>query len=197
MADPHRRAVRVALGLGSNVGDGPAHFAAAIAGLRRLGSDLALSPYYRTAPQGGPDQDDYLNAVVVLDTELTPRELLAAVSGLEQAAGRERAERWGPRTLDIDILLFGDEVVDEPDLVIPHPSMTERRFVLEPLLAVWPDAALPGGAGLASFLDRVAGQRVERVDAPAEVLPAWAAPLVFMLVGAAAVIIWWLGDWLL
>lgn len=188
--------MRVALGLGSNVGDGPAHFAAAIAELRSLGSIERISPYYRTAPVGGPDQDDYLNAVVLVETELAPGELLAATTRIEQGRGRIRRERWGPRTLDIDILLYGDSVVDEPGLTVPHPRMTERRFVLAPLLDVWPDAKLPGGRGLVDFLPAVADQEVERV-ARFNPAPTWAAPLLFLLVGLAAVVLWWVGDWLL
>ena len=188
----------MALGLGSNVGDGAAHFAAAIAGLRRLGTVVAVSSYYRTAAIGGPDQDDYLNAVVLLETVLPAREVLLGAASIERERGRERdRERWGPRTLDIDLLLYGDERVDQPGLVIPHPRMTERRFVLEPLLEVWPDAALPGGEPLARWFDGVADQDVERLGTPAEPMPVLAAPLVFVIVGAAAVLIWWLGDWLL
>ena len=188
--------VRVALGLGSNIGDAPAHFAAAIAELRAIGSIEKISPYYRTAPVGGPGQDDYLNAVVLLTTELPPRELLAVTTRIEAGRGRTRRERWGPRTLDIDILLYGDSVVDDPGLTIPHPRMMERRFVLAPLLDVWPDAKLPGGRSLVDFLPAVADQEVEQVArfTPA---PTWAAPLLFFLVGLVAVALWWLGDWLL
>jgi 2-amino-4-hydroxy-6-hydroxymethyldihydropteridine diphosphokinase len=167
-----------------------------VAALRQHGSVVGVSPYYRTVPVGGPDQDDYLNAVVLLDTTATPRELMSAVRAIERIRGRERRERWGPRTLDVDILLYGDQMVDEPDLTIPHPRMTERRFALAPLLDVWPDAALPDGKRLASFLDAVADQQVERLE-PAPPVPRWAAPVLFLLVGLAAVLIWWIGDWLL
>jgi 2-amino-4-hydroxy-6-hydroxymethyldihydropteridine diphosphokinase len=126
---------RAYLGLGSNLGDRLAHLQAAVDGLARTpGVDVAaVSPVYETAPVGGPPQDDYLNAVVAIDTELTPRGLLDIAQHLEAAEHRVRRERWGPRTLDVDVLIVGDEVVDEPDLVVPHPRLRERAFVLVPL----------------------------------------------------------------
>jgi 2-amino-4-hydroxy-6-hydroxymethyldihydropteridine diphosphokinase len=134
---------RAYLGLGSNVGDRLAHLQAAVDGL--AGTDgievVAVSPVYETEPVGGPPQDDYLNAVVALDTELTSRDLLDVAHRLEAGEHRVRAERWGPRTLDVDVLLVGDDVVDEPDLVVPHPRMTERAFVLVPLSALAPEWA--------------------------------------------------------
>jgi len=136
--------VRAALGLGSNLGDRRAHLEAAIEGLRQVGDILAVSSFRETAPQGGPPQPPYLNAVLVLATGLTPRELLAAAQSLEAAAGRERTVRWGPRTLDVDLLLCDDRVVDEPDLRVPHPRLAERRFVLEPLAEIAPRWLVPG-----------------------------------------------------
>jgi 2-amino-4-hydroxy-6-hydroxymethyldihydropteridine diphosphokinase len=123
------------LGLGSNIGDRLAHLQAAVDGLARAPgvAVVAVSPVYETAPVGGTPQDDYLNAVVALDTELTPRALLDVAQHLEAAEHRVRRERWGPRTLDVDVLLVGDEVVDEPDLVVPHPRLRDRAFVLVPL----------------------------------------------------------------
>jgi 2-amino-4-hydroxy-6-hydroxymethyldihydropteridine diphosphokinase len=101
---------------------------------------IAVSPVYETNPVGGPPgQSDYLNVVVELETQRTPRELLGIAHRLESAAGRVRDERWGPRTLDIDVLLVGELVVTEPDLVIPHPRMWERAFVLIPLHDLAPD----------------------------------------------------------
>jgi 2-amino-4-hydroxy-6-hydroxymethyldihydropteridine diphosphokinase len=138
---------RAYLGLGSNVGDRLAHLQAAVDGLAGAPGIkvVAVSPVYETAPVGGPPQDDYLNAVVALDTELTSRDLLDVARGLEAGEHRVRAERWGPRTLDVDVLLVGDDVVDEPDLVVPHPRMTERAFVLVPLSELAPEwaAAIP------------------------------------------------------
>lgn len=132
---------RAFLGLGSNLGDRLAHLQAAVDGLAGTpGIEVvAVSPVYETAPVGGPPQDHYLNAVVALDTELTPRDLLNIAQRLEAGEHRVRAERWGPRTLDVDVLLVGDEVVDEPDLVVPHPRLTERAFVLVPLSDLAPE----------------------------------------------------------
>jgi dihydroneopterin aldolase/2-amino-4-hydroxy-6-hydroxymethyldihydropteridine diphosphokinase len=122
---------RAYLGLGSNLGDRRAHLQAAVAALPDV---VAVSPVYETAPVGGPPgQSPYLNLVVALDTALSPRELLEVGRRLEQAAGRTRTEPDGPRTLDVDVLLVGDLRVDDPDLVVPHPRMWQRRFVLAPL----------------------------------------------------------------
>lgn len=134
--------MRAFLALGSNLGDRWAHLRRALAGLREADRVLAVSPVYETDPVGGPDdQGPYLNAVVELDTSRTPRQLLELAQALEHEGGRTRVpgERWGPRTLDVDVLLVGDLSVDEPDLVVPHPRMWERRFVLAPLSDLAPD----------------------------------------------------------
>ena len=138
------------LGLGSNLGDRWMFLRDAVAALPDV---VATSPVYETAPVGGPSgQGPYLNCVVELDTELGPRELLGVAQRLEEAAGRERGERWGPRTLDVDVLLVGDLAVDDPDLVVPHPRMYERRFVLAPLADLAPEL-VPAG-----WEARVAGE---------------------------------------
>jgi 2-amino-4-hydroxy-6-hydroxymethyldihydropteridine diphosphokinase len=122
---------RAFLALGSNLGDRRHHLAAAIA---RIPEVVAVSPIYETDPVGGPPgQGAYLNCVVELRTTRPPRELLMVAQAAEAAARRVRLERWGPRTLDVDVLLVGDETVDEPDLIVPHPRMWERGFVLVPL----------------------------------------------------------------
>ena len=128
---------RAFLALGSNLGDRLAYVQGAVDGLPDV---VAVSPVYETEPVGGPGgQGPYLNAVVELDTALSARELLGWCARLEAAAGRVRGERWGPRTLDVDVLLVGDEAVDEPDLIVPHPRMGERSFVLRPLADLAPD----------------------------------------------------------
>lgn len=128
--------MRAYLGLGSNLGDREAWLRRAVASLDDL---VAVSGAYETEPVGGPDgQGPYLNVVVALETQRSPRALLAACRGLESAAGRVRAERWGPRTLDADVLLVGDLVVRTDDLVVPHPRMWTRRFVLAPLAELDP-----------------------------------------------------------
>ncbi len=126
-----RQPVRAFLGLGSNLGDRRAYLRDAVA---KLPDVSAASPVYETDPIGGPPgQGAYLNCVVELWTSRTPRELLVLAQAAEAAAQRLRVERWGPRTLDVDVLLVGDEHVEEPDLVVPHPRMWSRGFVLVPL----------------------------------------------------------------
>jgi 2-amino-4-hydroxy-6-hydroxymethyldihydropteridine diphosphokinase len=133
--------MRALLGLGSNLGDRRAALTAAIASLEGV---TAVSPLYETDPMGGPGgQGAYLNLVVVIDTDLTPRQLLGVCHRLETAADRVRLERWGPRTLDVDILWVDGVTVDEPDLQVPHPRLYERRFVLAPLIDVAPDLVTP------------------------------------------------------
>lgn len=130
-------AARAFLGLGSNLGDRWANLRTAVDALPDV---VAVSPVYETDPVGGPDgQGPYLNCVVMLITDRTPRQLLSVCRELETAAGRTRGERWGPRTLDVDVLLVGDAVVDDPDLQVPHPRMWERPFVLVPLADIAPD----------------------------------------------------------
>jgi 2-amino-4-hydroxy-6-hydroxymethyldihydropteridine diphosphokinase len=134
------------LGLGSNLGERLATLQAAVERLERPGIVVVRSSrVYESAPVGGPPQPDFLNAVIEARTDLPPRELLRASHAVEAALGRERSIRWGPRTLDIDILTYGDLSIDEPDLVVPHPRMHRRAFVLLPLLELVGDPPLPGG----------------------------------------------------
>lgn len=128
---------RAFLSLGSNLGDRRKHLSEAVGSLGP--SVRAVSPVYETDPVGGPEQGRFLNLVVELDTELSPRELLAVCHRLESAAGRVRQQRWGPRSLDVDIVWIDGVALDEPDLQIPHPRMHERRFVLAPLADLAPD----------------------------------------------------------
>ena len=131
---------RAFIGLGSNLGDRRAYLKDAVEGLRSHGDVFAVSPLYETEPVGGPaGQGPYLNLVVELATRDTPRRLLERCQALEEAAGRLRSERWGPRTLDADVLLVEGSEVDEPDLTVPHPRLWERRFVLQPLADLAPD----------------------------------------------------------
>lgn len=134
---PSRRAF---IGLGSNLGDRRAHLRAAVEGLGAAGDVVAVSPLYETEPVGGPTgQDNFLNLVVELRTADTPRALLERCRALEATADRVRRERWGPRTLDADVLWVEGEQVDEADLTVPHPRLWERRFVLAPLADLAPD----------------------------------------------------------
>jgi 2-amino-4-hydroxy-6-hydroxymethyldihydropteridine diphosphokinase len=127
---------RAFLGLGSNLGDRRSTLAAAV---RALPDVVAVSPVYETDPVGGPDQGPFLNLVVELDTERSARELLAVCAEREAAAERVRTVRWGPRTLDVDVLWIDGVELDDPDLIVPHPRMGERRFVLAPLRDLAPD----------------------------------------------------------
>ena len=146
--------IRVYLALGSNLAD-PLHQVRnaldaldAIPQTRRA----AVSSFYRTPPYGPPDQPDYLNAAVALDTELSPEALLDHTQRIELEQGRVRkAERWGPRTLDLDILLFGDRLLHTPRLTVPHYDMHNRAFMLVPLLEIAPQASLPDGRRLADI----------------------------------------------
>lgn len=137
---------RVFLGVGSNLGDRLANLSRAV---QRLGETagvrvVQMATIYETQPVGGPPQEDFLNTVVEIDTGLPPRELLAALKRLEAQLGRTPSrERWEPRVIDLDILLYEDRVVREPDLVIPHALMHTRRFVLEPLAQLAPQVVHP------------------------------------------------------
>ena len=135
------------LGLGSNLGDRAAQLAEA---LRRLDRHpqlqvLKASSVYETDPVGPQDQPDFLNLVAQLAVHCTPEELLQMVQRVEQQMGRVRQRRWGQRNIDIDILLFGDQTIDTPELQVPHPALKERQFVLVPLAEITPDLILPDG----------------------------------------------------
>jgi 2-amino-4-hydroxy-6-hydroxymethyldihydropteridine diphosphokinase len=131
---------RAFIGLGSNLGDRRALLRQAVEGLGAGGDLTGVSPLYETEPVGGPEgQGPYLNLVVELSTSDTPRRLLERCRALEEAAGRVRTVRWGPRTLDADVLWVEGWLVDEEDLVVPHPRLWERRFVVQPLADLAPD----------------------------------------------------------
>ena len=129
---------RAFLGLGTNIGDRRAHLTSAVGGLADL---VEVSSVYETEPVGGPEQAAYLNIVVELMTNLSGHELLAECRRLEIAAGRERRVRWGPRTLDVDVLWIDGVTIDDPELTVPHPRMYQRNFVVVPLLEIAPDLA--------------------------------------------------------
>jgi|HubBroStandDraft_6_1064221.scaffolds.fasta_scaffold120475_2 2-amino-4-hydroxy-6-hydroxymethyldihydropteridine diphosphokinase len=133
----------VYLSLGSNIGDRAGHLKAAIKHLESLGNVVAVSSFYETEPVEVTAQPWFLNGVVALETEKMPRQLIAAILDLEQEMGRRRVQKKGPRTIDIDILLFGNSVIDMPGLTVPHPAMHERRFVLQPLAEIAPDVRHP------------------------------------------------------
>jgi 2-amino-4-hydroxy-6-hydroxymethyldihydropteridine diphosphokinase len=142
------RTTRAAVALGSNVGDRAAHLDHAVRAFGRLRSTrlVASSSVIETPPVGPPGQGPYLNAVAILETKLTARALLDALLAIESDRGRDRSreQRWGPRTLDLDLLVFGDAVIDEPGLRVPHPRLAERAFVLGPFAEVAADTVVPG-----------------------------------------------------
>ena len=144
--------MRAYVGLGSNLGEREATLWKALEGLGATqGIEvLAVSSFRETDPVGVVDQPRFVNAAAALETSLSPRELLERLLDVERSLGRDRAveERWGPRTLDLDLLLYGGESIDEPGLEVPHPRLTERAFVLEPLLELDPDLRLPDGRPL-------------------------------------------------
>ncbi len=133
----------VYLSLGSNLGDRRANLRNAIGKLLNLGNLLAVSSYYETEPVEFTEQPWFLNCAVALQTELKAEDLLDGIMAIEREMGRQRTQPKGPRTIDIDILLFGKATLRTPDLMIPHPAMHERRFVLEPLAEIAPDVVHP------------------------------------------------------
>ncbi|MGL5727200.1 MAG: 2-amino-4-hydroxy-6-hydroxymethyldihydropteridine diphosphokinase, partial [Plesiomonas sp.] len=151
--------IRVYIAIGSNLIEPVTQAREAIAALKQLPNSrwIASSSLYRSKPMGPQDQPDYINAVVALDTTLSPLELLDATQHIELQHGRQRkAERWGPRTLDLDILLYGNTCIDLPRLVVPHYGMTVREFVLYPLAEIAPDLILPDRTPLQHYLQQVA-----------------------------------------
>ena len=132
---------RAYVGVGANLGDREATIRAALDALPGV---VAVSALRETDPVGVVDQPPFLNGAVALETALPPRALLETLLAVERELGRERGERWGPRTIDLDLLLYGDEMIDEPGLTVPHPRLHERRFALEPLLDLDPELAIPG-----------------------------------------------------
>ncbi len=136
--------MRAVLSLGSNLGDSESILRECIAALGELGAVVAVSSMHRTEPWGPVAQPEFTNAVLILDTELSPEELLESTQAIERGAGRTRELRWGPRTLDIDLITYDEVVSDDPVLTLPHPRAHERSFVIDPWLEIDPDAVLPG-----------------------------------------------------
>ncbi len=165
------RPVRAYIGMGSNLQNPAAQVRQAFVALADLHASqlIAHSPLYRTDPVGGPpDQPDYVNAVAALDTELSPDELLTALQRIETGQGRERTVRWGPRTLDLDVLLYDTLQRDDPRLTLPHPRLHERAFVLYPLYDIAPDLTLPGRGALSELLKNCPPLSLNRLDSPNE-----------------------------
>ena len=162
---------RVYIGLGSNLATPFQQLRSALAALAALPQThlIAQSAFYASDPLGPADQPRYINAVAALDTTLSPLALLDALQAIELEQGRTRkAERWGPRTLDLDILLFGDLQLNEPRLIVPHYHMHARAFVLYPLAEIAPDLQLPDGRALSELLDACPYTGLERLSAAAQ-----------------------------
>jgi 2-amino-4-hydroxy-6-hydroxymethyldihydropteridine diphosphokinase len=145
------------VGIGSNLGDREAHVKSA---LELLAADqgidvVAVSELRETDPVGPVEQGRFVNGAVLLETELSPRELLGRLLTIEGRLGRVRNERFGPRTIDLDLLVYGDAVVDEPGLTVPHPRLHERRFALEPLADLAPDLVVPGRGPISALLAKL------------------------------------------
>jgi 2-amino-4-hydroxy-6-hydroxymethyldihydropteridine diphosphokinase len=140
---------RAYVGIGANLGNREATIENAIALLPGV---AAVSELRETEPVGVVEQPPFLNGAVALDTTLSPRELLDTLLAVERVLGRERRERWGPRTIDLDLLLYGDEVLHEPGLTVPHPRLHERRFALEPLADLDPELVIPGRGRVSDLL---------------------------------------------
>lgn len=155
---------RAVLSLGANLGDRLTTLQTALDALAAQVEVVAVSPVYETAPVGVIDQPDFLNAVALVETSLSPADLLAYAQRVETAGGRLRAARWGPRTLDIDIVAYGDVVSTDPHVTLPHPRAGERAFVLRPWLDVDPSAVLPGFGPVASLVAVAAGAVRRRDD---------------------------------
>lgn len=155
----------VFIGLGSNMGQKEENIQRALELLGKGGqiSVAGVAPLYRTGPVGYLDQDWFLNTVAELETGLSPHDLLKLLMDIENLMGRERTIRWGPRVIDLDILLYSDKAVNTPELEIPHPRLTERAFVMVPLADLCPDLVLPGGRRAADLAaDLAKSQNVER-----------------------------------
>lgn len=154
------------VGLGSNLERPEEQLLLALEELARLPATrlLAASGLYRNPPMGSVPQPDYVNAVAALETCLPPLELLDALQGIEQVHGRVRIERWGPRTLDLDLLLYADRIIDEPRLQVPHPGLHERPFVLYPLAEIAPGLTIPGRGPLADWLAQCPSDGLVRID---------------------------------
>ncbi|MGH7426459.1 MAG: 2-amino-4-hydroxy-6-hydroxymethyldihydropteridine diphosphokinase [Candidatus Methylomirabilales bacterium] len=145
--------MRAFLGLGSNLGDRMANLRRALRALSALGEVVAVSSVYETDPVGGPLQPDFLNAACEVETALPALDLVSSLKSIELDLGRRPGVRWGPRPIDLDLLLYGPETFEEPELVVPHAELTKRAFVLVPLLEIAPDLELPSGEPLSAFLE--------------------------------------------
>jgi 2-amino-4-hydroxy-6-hydroxymethyldihydropteridine diphosphokinase len=147
--------MKAVVALGANIGKPQEQMDLAIAMLREATDVIAISSYYKTKPVGGPEQPDYLNAVCLLESDLPALDLLSLLHGIEKSLGRERNERWGPRTIDLDLIQYGALLSAADELQLPHPRAHERRFVLEPWHEIEPDAILLTHGKISELLEQL------------------------------------------
>lgn len=157
---------KVAIALGGNLGDPIAQFQQALQGLSEHPQidSVQCSSWYRSSPMGPADQPDYINAVATAETSLDAHTLLDLLQHLEHQAGRIRGRRWGERTLDLDLILFGHDTISTERLSVPHPGLLERDFVLLPLLEIWPTARLPNGEQLSAYQSKLTHHDLVRIN---------------------------------
>lgn len=147
--------MRAVISLGANIGNPKEQMDLAVAMLREATDLIAVSTYHRTAPVGGPTQPDFLNAICIAESELPAIDLLSLLHGIEKSLGRERIQRWGPRTIDLDLIQYGSLISKAAELELPHPRAFERRFVLAPWMEIEPDAVLLTHGKVAELLEQL------------------------------------------
>lgn len=147
--------MKAVISLGANIGNPEEQMQLAIAMLREATEVVAISSIYSTKPVGGPEQPDYLNAICIVESELPAADLLALLQGIEKTLGRERHERWGPRTIDLDLIQYGKILSSAQELELPHPRAHERKFVLEPWFEIEPDAILLTHGKISDLLEQL------------------------------------------
>jgi 2-amino-4-hydroxy-6-hydroxymethyldihydropteridine diphosphokinase len=147
--------MKAVISLGANIGNPEEQIALAIAMLREATEVVAVSSIYETEPVGGPDQPNYLNAICIAESDLPAADLLSVLHGIEKTLGRERLERWGPRTIDLDLIQYGSILSSAQELELPHPRAHERKFVLEPWLEIEPNAILLTHGKVSELLEQL------------------------------------------
>ena len=148
--------MKAVIALGANIGNPQEQMDLAVAMLREATDVVAVSSYYTTKPVGGPEQPDYINAVCIIESDLPAIDLLSLLHGIEKSLGRERAEKWGPRTIDLDLIQYGALLSSATELQLPHPRAFERRFVLEPWQEIEPEAILLTHGKISDLLEQMA-----------------------------------------
>jgi len=167
MENPKADLITAYIGLGSNLANPAEQIKSARTAITRIAGvqELAFSSLYHSAPMGPQDQPDYVNAVICVATDLPPIDLLRCLQRIENDHGRVRkTERWGARTLDLDVLIYGDQLIEHPDLIVPHPGLTDRAFVLYPLFEIAPQLVVPGKGNIADLVAQCPLNELKRLD---------------------------------